>query len=143
MKGVCSFVSFHLLKMLSCLSNLPFKFNRAFQKLHSLTCAGRYVQACPDSDPTSYDALEKPLMRKNPSFANLVSDLSNHVSPDTSQRGTRGGGAATINRVSSRGTLLGSREPSARGGNAFGKPLSEAVASAEVAAALHNLEKAE
>ena len=46
-----------------------------------------------------------------------------------------------IKRISSKGTLIGSREPSAHGGSHYGKPLSTAE-SAEVAAALYKLEKA-
>ena len=40
-------------------------------------------------DPNSYEALETPVIKKNKSFANLVDNLSNHVSssPETSNKG--------------------------------------------------------
>mmetsp|Transcript_5494 Transcript_5494/g.13715 ORF Transcript_5494/g.13715 Transcript_5494/m.13715 type:complete len:194 (-) Transcript_5494:588-1169(-) len=91
-----------------------------------------------DHAPDSYQALEAPVMKRNPSFASLCQELSNHCSPEGSNRG--------IKRVSSKGTLFGvgasSRDPSLQGASALGKPLSSAVESAEVAAALFKLEKA-
>jgi len=69
----------------------------------------------------SYDALEKPVMRRNASFSRLAIDLAQAASnsPVASPEGSTRG----IQRISSNGMLLGigcsSREPSLRGGNAF------------------------
>ena len=69
----------------------------------------------------SYDALEKPVMKRNQSFSRLAMDLAAaaSVSPVASPEGSTRG----IERISSSGMLLGigcsSREPSLRGGNAF------------------------
>ena len=56
--------------------------------LRQSTCTAEEQAAHSDGAlPASYDALESPVMAKNKSFSNLMQDLSNHVSPDTSNRG--------------------------------------------------------
>jgi hypothetical protein len=78
----------------------------------------------------SYDALEKPVMKRNQSFSRLAMDLAAaaSVSPVASPEGSTRG----IERISSSGMLLGigcsSREPSLRGGNAFFSASSSASA---------------
>ena len=82
-----------------------------------------------EAETSTYAALETPVMRRNASFSRLALDLEEMVSrsqknspassnPDTPEGSTRG-----IERISSRGLLLGvgcsSRDASTRGGNAF------------------------
>ena len=73
------------------------------------------------SDPRSYHALEKPLIKRNASFGNFVDELTSVASP--------GGSTHGIKRISSKGMLLGvgcsSRETSAHGGGEFQKALRE------------------
>jgi hypothetical protein len=79
--------------------------------------------------PNAYVALETPVMRRNQSFSRLAQDLEEMVvrsqksSPGSSNAGTPEGSTRGIQRISSRGLLLGvgcsSRDVSARGGNAF------------------------
>lgn len=68
-----------------------------------------------------YDALEKPVMKRNQSFSRLAMDLA--AAASTSPVGSPEGSTRGIQRISSSGMLLGigcsSREPSLRGGNAF------------------------
>ena len=85
--------------------------------------------AAAEAGTSTYAALETPVMRRNASFSRLALDLEEMVSrsqknspassnPDTPEGSTRG-----IERISSRGLLLGvgcsSRDASTRGGNAF------------------------
>ena len=85
--------------------------------------------AAAEAETSTYAALETPVMRRNASFSRLALDLEEMVSrsqknspassnPDTPEGSTRG-----IERISSRGLLLGvgcsSRDASTRGGNAF------------------------
>ena len=83
-----------------------------------------------EAGASTYAALETPVMRRNASFSRLALDLEEVVrersqknspassNPDTPEGSTRG-----IERISSRGLLLGvgcsSRDASTRGGNAF------------------------
>ena len=83
-----------------------------------------------EAGASTYAALETPVMRRNASFSRLALDLEEMVisrsqknspassNPDTPEGSTRG-----IERISSRGLLLGvgcsSRDASTRGGNAF------------------------
>jgi len=79
--------------------------------------------------PNAYVALETPVMRRNQSFSRLAQDLEEMVvrsqksSPGSSNAGTPEGSTRGIQRISSRGLLLGvgcsSRDVSARGGNTF------------------------
>jgi hypothetical protein len=85
--------------------------------------------AAAEAGTSTYAALESPVMRRNESFSRLALDLEEVVArsqknspassnPDTPEGSTRG-----IERISSRGLLLGvgcsSRDASTRGGNAF------------------------
>jgi len=74
----------------------------------------------------SYDALERPVMKRNESFQKLAMDLEEVIasrSSGTSAEHTPEGSTRGIQRISSSGMILGigcsSREPSLRGGNAF------------------------
>ena len=81
--------------------------------LRQATCTAEEQAAAHSGSalPNSYDALETPVMKKNKSFANLVQDLSNHVSPDTSNRGEE------RERVSREGKGKGEGEGEGEGGS--------------------------
>ena len=94
-----------------------------------------------DASSNAYAALETPVMQRNQSFSRLAHDLeemvvrSQKTSPGSSNPDTPEGSTRGIQRISSRGLLLGvgcsSRDVSARGGNAFHSTLrSEDVARA-------------
>lgn len=78
-------------------------------------------------DAKSYDALERPVMRRNESFNKLAVDLEalvlSQTSPKASAENTPEGSTRGVQRISSSGMILGigcsSREPSVRGGGAF------------------------
>jgi len=76
----------------------------------------------------SYQSLEKPVMKRNESFHKLAQDL-NELVVQKSPGSSRGGSTHGIQRISSKGMLLGigcsSREPSLRGGNEWAKMKSE------------------
>lgn len=76
----------------------------------------------------SYQSLEKPVMKRNESFHKLAQDL-NELVLQKSPGSSRGGSTHGIQRISSKGMLLGigcsSREPSLRGGNEWAKMKSE------------------
>ena len=82
-----------------------------------------------DASSNAYAALETPVIRRNQSFSRLARDLEEMVvrsqttSPGSSNAGTPEGSTRGIQRISSRGLLLGvgcsSRDVSARGGDAF------------------------
>ncbi|CAL6426194.1 unnamed protein product [Bathycoccus prasinos] len=76
----------------------------------------------------TYQSLEKPVMKRNESFHKLAQDL-NELVLQKSPGSSRGGSTHGIQRISSKGMLLGigcsSREPSLRGGNEWAKMKSE------------------
>mmetsp|Transcript_33652 Transcript_33652/g.82559 ORF Transcript_33652/g.82559 Transcript_33652/m.82559 type:complete len:209 (-) Transcript_33652:232-858(-) len=104
---------------------------------------GAAAEDIPDTVvPNSYESLEFPVMKKNASFACLVSELSGHVSTGSTPEGSTRG----IKRISSLGMLVGfgasSREPSTHGGSLFAKAAAaEKAAGVDAANVAEALEK--